>query len=80
MDFTIKSITDSECVHTEVEILFPDGMSRFFIVEDDILFKETRPDDYESALIFVLRNFVKENNITDFDTMKTMLVNRVFKI
>ena len=54
------------------------GKSRdFTLTKSDF---QLEPEDYETELIIILRNFVKESVLTDWSKIKTAIEGRVFKL
>jgi len=54
------------------------GKSRDFTLNKSDF--QLEPEDYETALIIVLRNFVKESGLTNWIQIKTSIEGRVFKL
>ena len=54
------------------------GKSRdFTLTKSDF---QLEPEDYEAALVIILRNFVKESGLTNWAQIKTSIEGRVFKL
>jgi len=41
---------------------------------------QLEPDDYETALVIILRNFVKESGLTNWAQIKTAVEGRIFRL
>ena len=41
---------------------------------------QPEPEDYETELIIILRNFVKESGLTNWTQIKTAVEGKVFKL
>jgi len=54
------------------------GKSRDFVLTKGDF--QLEPEDYETALIIVLRNFVKESGLTNWAQIKTSIEGKVFKL
>jgi len=54
------------------------GKSRDFTLNKSDF--QLEPEDYETALIIILRNFVKESGLTNWTQIKTAVEGKVFKL
>ena len=49
----------------------------FTLIKSDF---QIEPEDHETALVIVLRNFVKESGLTNWMQIKTAIEGKVFKL
>ena len=54
------------------------GKSRDFTLNKSDF--QLEPEDYETALVIILRNFVKESGLTNWSQIKTAVEGKIFKL
>ena len=78
MDITVQ-IT-GQCTsggHINFKVTTPKGIKDITLNKSDF---QIEPDEWETTLVIVLRNFVKESGLTNWTQIKTAIEGKVFKI
>ena len=78
MDITIK--IQSTCAsgnHINILVTTPFETKKIVLMKSDF---QIDPEDYDVALVAVLRNFIKESGLTNWAQIKTAIEGKVFKI
>lgn len=63
--------------HIAFEVTTPTEIKKITLMKQDF---QLDLSEYESAVIAVLRNFVKESGLTNWTQIKTAIEGKVFKI
>ncbi|MBI5192758.1 MAG: hypothetical protein HZA08_04870 [Nitrospirae bacterium] len=76
MNISVQVIAQSPS-KVAFNIITPDGSKKICLLKSDF---QLDPEDYEIALIAVLKNFAKESGLTTWVQRKTAIEGKVFKI
>lgn len=63
--------------HIAFELTTLNGVKKITLMKQDF---QIDPEDYEVALIAVLKNFAKESGLTSWVQLKTAIEGKVFKV
>jgi hypothetical protein len=78
MDIQIKVLgTCSSGGHIHLQVLSPKGNKELTLSKEDL---RTDQDNWEDAIIILLRSFIKESGLTNWGQIKTAVEAKTFKL